>query len=470
MPGLRCLAETCIASLLDDPLLQGKPDPTLTRLGQYRLLESRQAARATSGDTDAFLRDSAITVSIDYDVQASLGRAIELINRTNQLNFTKQRLPEDPASAAALLSEQVSSRFIKAALISVRDRYGDYGVCGLYVLQERHGHPARLLQFCFSCRILGMGVETWLYRLLGCPGLAVQGPVLNDVTQDARHIDWIDTDQPGAQSGPARAAKLDYVLLRGGCDIHTIAHYFGPDAGRIVRELHEVRDGVEPTISHSIMLRHALCGVPDAAREAARPFGLRVEDFTSLIAEPPTTERPAAWILSFTHDNQTMLYRHKQTGVLIPIRFYKSPHIMRSYIGQSPDAVGTSQAVLDHLAANFEFAGPISDELFLENLGMVLARAPDIVRVFVLLGNEKRAGKAGEAIAAPAMIKRNALVRQAVASSRRAETVTLMDCVEPGAAPILGNHYDRAVYYAIYRHISSRLHDKPTSILLQPIE
>ena len=457
VPGLRAYDETVIPTLLDEPLLRGKPDPELTRLRQYRLLQERQTALTQTGDTDAFLRDSAIRVTIDYDVGASLDRAIELVNRTNQLNFTKRRLPEDAHAARAELREQLRGMFMKAGLVRVQDRYGDYGVCGLYMMQHRHGYPARLLQYCFSCRILNMGVETWLYRLLGRPALDVAGPVLTDVVGDTREITWINAAQAGDADTDA-AARLDHVLLRGGCDIHIIAHYFGNDTGRVIRELHEVRDGLEPSVSHSIMLRHAIEGASSALREAAAPFGFRDTDFSSVAAlPPPPNAGPAVWVLSFVHDNQTMLYRFKPTGELLPVRFYKSPHLARSYIGQKPEDVGAPADVLKHLETYFEFAGPVADDMFTDNLTLLFRRAPAHVRVFVLLGNELGANRQNEAVPNPAMIRRNQLIGEAAEGFANVETVSVAACLGPDTPVPLGNHYEREVYYRIYRHIRGRI-------------
>jgi FkbH-like protein len=458
VPGLRTASEAVIPGLLDDGLLAGKPDPTLTRLRQYRQLQSQHTARAAAGDTESFLRDSAITVSITHDIDDHLDRAVELINRTNQLNFTKSRLPEDAIAARAALARQLASFVVKAGLVSVRDRYGDYGICGLYVLHHSHGHPARLVHFCFSCRILNMGVETWVYRLLGSPALAVRQPVLADVARDTRTIDWIN--RPGtAHTTASRAGDtLDYVLLRGGCDIHTIAHYFATNTKRVVAELHSVRQGFEPAISHSVMLRHAVRGVSRETVDAAKPFGYLEDDFHSLVADPPAV-RSAAWVFSFVHDNQTMLYRHGSTQDLLPVRFYKSVRLTDSYIGRAPEEVGADQATLDHLGAAFTYVGPISPELFVENLTMVMERAPPGVRVFVLLGNELAMDAQGDAVPNGTMISRNALIRQALAPFPQAETVGLADCLGPDTPPPLGNHYDRMTYYRIYKHILARMTD-----------
>ncbi|MDE3113955.1 MAG: HAD-IIIC family phosphatase, partial [Pseudomonadota bacterium] len=133
-PGLRSAGDERIATMLFDPLLRGKDDARLTRLAQYKLLEQRKAdeAAAPGGDNVAFLRSCDIRVSIDTDIERHLERAVELIQRTNQLNFTKLRLSEDPAEARRQLTEHISQYFVQAGLVRVRDRYGDYGFCGFF--------------------------------------------------------------------------------------------------------------------------------------------------------------------------------------------------------------------------------------------------------------------------------------------------------------------------------------------------
>ena len=142
-------------------------------------------------------------MTIEHDLEPHIDRAVELINRTNQLNFTKNRLPEDPAEARAELRELLSQYTIQAGIISVRDRYGDYGYCGLYIMSS--GQIGRKMRhFCFSCRILNMGVETWLYNRLGRPRMRVRGEVLTDVVNDTRDIDWISAKLPETEGGRRR--------------------------------------------------------------------------------------------------------------------------------------------------------------------------------------------------------------------------------------------------------------------------
>jgi HAD superfamily phosphatase (TIGR01681 family) len=95
VPNIQLAHAHVISAILTDPLFKGKDDKGLTRLQQYKLMERRHQEMTETADTTAFLRSSAIRVVIDHDVEGNIERAIELINRTNQLNFTKWRLSED---------------------------------------------------------------------------------------------------------------------------------------------------------------------------------------------------------------------------------------------------------------------------------------------------------------------------------------------------------------------------------------
>jgi hypothetical protein len=297
VPGLQIADETIIPHLLENPRLRGKPDPEMMRLAHYKLLERRQRELATNGgDTTNFLRASNIVVAIEHDLEAHIDRAVELINRTNQLNFTKRRLPEDPQTAREELCALLAGHNIQAGLLHVRDKYGDYGFCGLYVMRAERHIGRELLHFTFSCRILGMGVETWLYRHLQRPKLHVQGHVLTDLHNDPRDIDWIGTQLAGHNlrgevSGVSKATPhhmpLRYVLARGACDMRAISHYFAMAASRVFEEFDVVRGGLMPMVNHSMIAVQTMDGIADQAVTDFAPFGFLPEDFDTVLARPP---------------------------------------------------------------------------------------------------------------------------------------------------------------------------------------
>ena len=57
--------------------------------------------------------------------------------------------------------------------IKVSDKYGDYGIVGFWVIVQK-----RVLHYVFSCRVLGMGIEQFVYSYLNFPDV----PVIDDVS------------------------------------------------------------------------------------------------------------------------------------------------------------------------------------------------------------------------------------------------------------------------------------------------
>jgi hypothetical protein len=129
VPGLRVADVSYIAEMLADPLLRGKDDAELQRLKQYKLLERRKRdERAASGANGDFLRASDIRV--EYYVAKHIDRAIELISRTNHLNYTERRLPDDPAEARTALLEQLQDYIHQAAVVRLSTALAITGFAG----------------------------------------------------------------------------------------------------------------------------------------------------------------------------------------------------------------------------------------------------------------------------------------------------------------------------------------------------
>jgi FkbH-like protein len=126
VPNLQVTEPAAISGILTDPRFKGKDDSALSRLGQYKLLEQRKADEvAAGGNNIEFLRSSNIRIYIEHDIETHVDRAIELINRTNQLNFTKRRLADDMEAARQEFAKLLHRPFVQAGLVRVIDNYGD---------------------------------------------------------------------------------------------------------------------------------------------------------------------------------------------------------------------------------------------------------------------------------------------------------------------------------------------------------
>ena len=218
------LPEEILPILLDLDCAKGKDDRDLTRLKQYRILENKSIDKLSLKQSNfEFLRQCDINVKFDFDCEKYLERILELIERTNQLNFTKKRLYTEGQKEdfIFLLSHYQTT----AAVILCSDKYGDYGVVGFYLLRKENDKIGKLEHFVFSCRIMNMGVESYVYEIIGRPKLEVVKPVAYELS-DYLNVDWISD----GSSCVADDLDLSSMLL-GPCHLLQLSNFFNTDLG-----------------------------------------------------------------------------------------------------------------------------------------------------------------------------------------------------------------------------------------------
>lgn len=210
--------------LLDHPHLAGKPDPEMSRLKQYQFLQQKVDERSSSSlSNEEFLRASNIRVTIDYDIESNMDRILELINRTNQLNYTKKRAetPEEVAEFQGYLNDFG----VYAGCVSAVDNYGEYGLIGFFLGLQRPKKKT-LIHFVFSCRTMNMGIEQYVYEMLDRPDIEIVGRVSYGLDTHDK-VDWINTGESG--QGGAVAGPNPKLLLLGGCDLLQLASHCSND-------------------------------------------------------------------------------------------------------------------------------------------------------------------------------------------------------------------------------------------------
>jgi len=320
VPGIQVASEKIIATIAEHPLFIGKEDSALSRLKQYKLLETRKGDERASGtDTADFLRRSNIRVSVNFDIEANIDRAIELINRTNQLNFTKKRLPEDGFEAAAALRAQLAVHGALAGLVRVVDRYGDYGYVGFYLAHfGRNDHvsghaPQTLIHYCFSCRTLGMHVEQWLYRWLQRPALTVVGEVVSDLFQ-SREIDWVQFADSTDSANSSVEMLAPEIRAYGGCEVHPVAHYLANKTRSIRTIGNIVTNGMLVQLNSVYFISSALDRRTEDFRAECSVLNLSYQDMAfDFFADAPTG---TLFVFSFGYDEHAWHrhYQHNKSG------------------------------------------------------------------------------------------------------------------------------------------------------------
>jgi FkbH-like protein len=320
VPGLWVTDETIVSTILSDVAFKGKNDEGLSRLKQYKLLEEKGLQRSKFGSDNAeFLRTSNIRVEIDYDVHSHLDRIIELINRTNQLNFTKLRLAEDRCQASEQLISQINaSATRRSGVVKVRDKFGDYGVVGFWMMDGVWGPPS-LIHFAFSCRTIGMGIEQWVYHRLGCPTLDIAGEVIADLDFDPGWVNQEGIPDEGPSGSPY---PFHSVRLRGGCEIQVLTHLFSFRSRHLTSELLFPRGRQVAWKSHmATFFADAALQSPEAVISLSR-LDLIPDDFGTRFFEP--SKEPILMVISNSADATADVYRHKRFGFMVPIQFFST--------------------------------------------------------------------------------------------------------------------------------------------------
>ncbi|SPE63311.1 putative Phenylalanine racemase (ATP-hydrolyzing) [Verrucomicrobia bacterium] len=128
------------------------------RSEMYRLDRRREQWRSESMSLADFLAGLELRIQIEPMSAAQLPRVAQLTQRTNQFNFTTRRRTEK--ELRQLLAHQ------EVLTVSVRDRFGDYGLVGV-VIHQAKDEGLEVDSFLLSCRVLGRGVEHRMLSRLG---------------------------------------------------------------------------------------------------------------------------------------------------------------------------------------------------------------------------------------------------------------------------------------------------------------
>lgn len=182
-PNINTMSADNCMGIYHHEYLRGKDDSNLTRYKQYKQLEAKFNEQKNHSDNLDFLKSLGITVELINYKEDLLDRIYELCDRTNQLNFTKTRMTKSE------LKKLGNNKKNKFCCVSVRDKFGDNGIAGFFVLQNNN-----LIHYVFSCRILGLNIEQWLYAKLNFPDIKIKGEVASKIGKEVPVPDYIAFD------------------------------------------------------------------------------------------------------------------------------------------------------------------------------------------------------------------------------------------------------------------------------------
>ncbi|RKM54431.1 HAD-IIIC family phosphatase [Butyrivibrio sp. X503] len=333
------------------------------RLKQYKNMELRDKSKRESSSDKDFLFQSDIEIDIRHNCIDVEDRIYELINRTNQLNYTKKRLTKIQTR------ELLTDNTVETAYILAKDKYGDYGIIGFYAVAE-----GKLEHFLFSCRILGLGIEQYIYKKLGCPILNIEGDIAVELSDET--IDWISESYIDYHEHDTDESK---ILMIGGCDLEGMKYYIA-DSG-IRTEFSTVEDGVPYKRSYTNLLLGNSTFTEEMKGDLCEkiPFLNYKISFSSEIygGKYPTI------VWSLVDDYICCVYKYKENpSIEVSIGDY--------YDDKNNDTLNQryGKDKLKWFYENFEFVGLKDKKQFYDDLVKIISNIGENIRIVLVNGTD----------------------------------------------------------------------------------
>ncbi|WP_321282304.1 HAD-IIIC family phosphatase [Marinifilum fragile] len=341
----------------------GKDDTALTRLQQYKILEEKEKEKEHFSDNIHFLESSDIHLAIIENLEPIIDRIHELINRTNQINYTKKRI--DKNELVALLK----NTDYECKAIKVKDRFGEYGIVGFYALYKTKN---QLEHFLFSCRSMNIGVEQYMYAKLNFPAIKRVGDVTVELnSKDQPH--WIKEANDWTEDHQNTDSLSTRILLKGACDLRQMAHYLSYKDLEVMTEYNDVNQNNHP--------------IPKAHTEILlQSERLDEENKSELIASFPFLDQQVfdtevfsnnydILVYSLLVDYTMDLYQSKSSEIKIPYESYsdfvnesKAEFVTRC---KKHEFQNMNEAFYDFFTSEYDFIGQITEDKLIKNLEII---------------------------------------------------------------------------------------------------
>lgn len=382
-PNLNIEFPNFIDEILESPQFEGKKDESHSRLNQYKILEKKNVHKNKFNNNIDFLKSSNIQIEFINDLINQDDRVHELIERTNQLNYTKIRLSKTEVSAL-LKNEEYESTLIK-----VKDNFGDYGVVGFYSVEKKTDN---LVHFVFSCRILNLGITQYVYAKLGFPSLNIVPEVAE--TLNNSFPDYITENLFSKNDDIIENVSDTRIFFKGGCDLSQMLYYIPKDKYNIEEETNYVaKNNFTIHQDHSQVLVDSM-NLDEKSRKL-------IEDDKSIPFTDSNYYKTKVFnydydclVYSVLMDYTNEIYECEKLNAKLPYGGYTSvwtktsdaEKIISTYKTKAPNVV--TDEVLSYFRENFSHKGQISPEGFIENLNFIRNKTPSNIPIIFINGAE----------------------------------------------------------------------------------
>lgn len=441
LPDIQTVGPEILPELIEWAKRKEKKDTAHKRLKQYKILEEKDQASKSFASSEDFLYDSHIRVEVHQDCLNQLQRIHELLLRSNQLNYTKKRIGIEELESILKDPEYT------CGYVSVKDRYGDYGIVGFYA---KRGD--RLEHFLFSCRTMGQKIEQWVYAQLGFPELEVVGEVRTQLNR-TECPGWINQPETldGADNAPAEETLTCRILMKGPCDLsHSLVYIKG--AGQIDTEFTYVSNAAGQVIdahNHSVHIE-GLHTYSEQDRKELADDCLFIDP--AMLSGTFFTKKYDLIVLSTLIESTYQIYRKKGTNLRVVFggNDLTDPAHWEGYVNQAYYTGGNTftEEYLQSFSRKYECLGLTTPEMYITFLRNCLAWLPEDTSLCLILGATKLFE--GQEEVKERHRRLNEAIKAFSLDHPRIRYIEIDDCLnDPSDFAGEINHYSSRVYYEI---------------------
>jgi FkbH-like protein len=220
LPQLTCLQVDALEHLASNPQFQGAvTQESRSRRLYYREQISRETEQASFGDDYlGFLRSCSIVLEVSPFRLADHERVAELVQRTNQLNFSGRKY------LRAHLDQMLADPRLEKYVLRCSDKYGAYGTIGFCVVRQ-HDLQIQIIDFMLSCRVQGKFIEQGLFSHLfehhnpyAAPSIWVNFQPTERNTPARQVLESLGFEQYGSSQNPGADGLILRDCTRLNCD------------------------------------------------------------------------------------------------------------------------------------------------------------------------------------------------------------------------------------------------------------
>jgi FkbH-like protein len=160
-PQVRCFPVTALHMLLDNACFRGSSSEEASKRRRYyqdAAVREQKLAEA-GGDYERFLASCDIRLEVSPYRPEDFERVAELVQRTNQLNFSGRHYSR--AEISGILADTAREKLV----LRCADRYGSYGTVGFSIVRRAAGEVV-IEDFMLSCRVQAKCIEQAFFSSL----------------------------------------------------------------------------------------------------------------------------------------------------------------------------------------------------------------------------------------------------------------------------------------------------------------